>query len=68
MPPAGQTGGREIYVEFLRHGGFIKATAIDPVSGIEASIVGPAGAAREALSAAAVRKLQFVLTREGRGD
>jgi hypothetical protein len=67
MPPAGQPGGREIYVEFLQQGGFIKATAIDPVTGIEASIVGPAGAAREALSAAAIRKLQFVLSRKSGG-
>ena len=64
MPPAGQSGGREVYVEFLQQGGFVKATAIDPASGIEASVMGPAGAAREALSAAAIRKLQYVLARK----
>ena len=35
---------REIYVEFVVQGNFVKATAIDPVTGTEASIMGPAGA------------------------
>jgi hypothetical protein len=63
MPSPGHPGGREVYVEFLQQGNVVKATAIDPASGIEASVIGPAGAAREALSAAAIRKLQYVLAR-----
>ena len=37
-------GSREIFIEFVVQGAFVKATAIDPVSGLEASIVGPARA------------------------
>ena len=53
--------GGEIYVEFVVQGSVVKATAIDPTSGIEASVIGPAGAARAALTDAAIRKLKFVL-------
>ena len=67
MPPAGHPGGREVYVEFLQQGGFVKATAIDPSSGLEASVMGPAGAPRETLSAAAIRKLQYVLAKKAGG-
>jgi hypothetical protein len=52
---------REIFVEFVVHGNTVKATAIDSVSGLEASIVGPAKAGREALTQAAIRKLEYVL-------
>lgn len=52
--------GREIYVEFVVQGAFVKATAIDAASGLEASIVGPANAPRATLSAAALRKLDYV--------
>jgi len=54
---------REIYVEFVVQGAYVKATAIDGASGLEASVVGPAGASREALSAAALRKLEYVRKR-----
>lgn len=54
--------GSEIYFEFLVQGNVVKATAIDPVTGTEACVVGPAAAsAREALKATAARKLAFVL-------
>jgi hypothetical protein len=52
---------REIFVEFVVHGNTVKATAIDSVTGTEASIVGPARAGREALTQAAIRKLEYVL-------
>lgn len=55
------SGKREIFVEFVVHGNTVKATAIDSVTGMEASIVGPATAGRDALSQAAVRKLEYVL-------
>jgi hypothetical protein len=43
-----------------------KVSAVDPVTGIEASIVGPADAGRETLSRNAVAKLKYVLAkREG---
>ena len=60
MPP----GGNEIYVEFIAQGAFVKATAIDSKTGTEASIVGPANAARADLAAAAARKLEYVLKKQ----
>jgi len=62
MPPS----GNEIYVEFVVQGAFIKATAIHAATGIEASIVGPSNAGRADLSAAAVRKLDYVLKKRKR--
>jgi len=52
--------GKEIFVEFIRQGNAVKATAIDPDSGLEASIVGPATAPQAALAEAARRKLEFL--------
>lgn len=54
----------EILIEFIVQGNVVKATAIDAASGVEASIVGPANAPREALSQAAVRKLKYVLEKK----
>ena len=55
---------REIYVEFVVQGNFIKATAIDAVTATEASIVGPANAPRETLAEAAARKLKYVMAKK----
>jgi hypothetical protein len=64
--PAGRGG--EIYFEFKMQGNVVKATAIDPKSGTEVSVIGPANAgAREALRAAAHRKLLYVLKKK-RGE
>jgi hypothetical protein len=60
MPPR----GAEVYIEFIVQGAFVKATAIDSKTGTEASIMGPAGAARADLSAAALRKLEYVLKKQ----
>ncbi len=62
---ARQTGKSEILIEFIVQGNVIKVTAIDAASGVEASIVGPANAAREALSHAAVKKLKYVMQKKG---
>jgi hypothetical protein len=51
---------REIFVEFVTLGNTVKATAIDPDTGLEASIVGPANAPRSTLAEAARRKLEYV--------
>ncbi len=51
---------REIFVEFIQMGNSVKATAIDPDTGLEASIVGPANAPRSTLVEAARRKLEYV--------
>lgn len=56
--------GGEIYVEFVILGNTVKATAIDPVSGVEASIVGPASAPQAVLAENARRKLEYVLKKK----
>jgi Domain of unknown function (DUF6898) len=60
MPPR----GKEIYIEFVVQGSAVKVTAIDPKTGIEASIIGPASASHADLSTAAMRKLQYVLKKQ----
>jgi len=67
MASGPRPGQREVYVEFLLQGGFVKATAIDPATGVEASVMGPASAPRAPLSAAAIRKLQYVLAKKSGG-
>ena len=57
--------GREIYVEFVILGNSVKATAIDPVSGREASVIGPANAQQSVMADAARRKLEYVLKKNG---
>ena len=57
-------GKDEVLFEFVVRGNVVKATAIHAASGTEASIVGPANAARETLAQAALRKLQYVLTKK----
>jgi hypothetical protein len=51
---------KEIYVEFIALGNSVKATAIDPETGLEASIVGPASAPRSLLAENARKKLDYV--------
>ncbi len=56
--------GKEIFVEFVILGNTVKVTAIDSQSGLEASVIGPAGAARAALAEAARRKLEFLAKKQ----
>jgi hypothetical protein len=46
---------KEIFVEFVILGNTVKATAIDPATGTEASVVGPANAAQAVMAQAARR-------------
>ncbi len=48
-------------IEIIRQGSYAKATAVDPVSGREASIVGPSVAPDGVLSQQAVQKLRRLL-------
>ncbi len=48
-------------VEFIQQGRFVKVTAVDPVSGIEAVIIGGAGQRQEILAQAAINKLEYLL-------
>lgn len=53
----------DIYFEFRRVGASVKVTAIDPKTGKEVSMVGPAAAGERALAEAAAKKLRYVLSR-----
>jgi len=55
---------KEIFVEYVMLGNTVKATAIDPDTGLEASIVGPANAPRSTLAQAARKKLEYVLKKK----
>jgi hypothetical protein len=56
--------GQPIYVEFVILGNSVKATAIDPATGTEASVVGPASASQATMAEAARRKLEYVLKKK----
>lgn len=56
--------GREVILEFTQIGNSVKVTAVDPVTMVEVSIVGPATAGRAILRANAVRKLEYALKRK----
>ena len=55
---------REVYFEHIAIGNSVKVTAIDSLTAIEVSIVGPVGAARSDLERLALRKLKARLARE----
>ena len=51
-------------IEFITQGRFVKVTAVDPQTGIEASIVGDARENETVLTRHAVRKLEYVLSKQ----
>jgi hypothetical protein len=59
--------GGEIYFEFVVQGSVTRVTAIDPKTGCEAVVLGPSGASRVALQAAAMRKLDYVIRKKTGG-
>ena len=63
MPTRLSKGGREILIEIVTIGAYAKVAAIDAATGTEISITGPADADRATLEAAAIRKLQFILSK-----
>jgi hypothetical protein len=58
---------REILLEFHRIGHLVKVTAIDPVTLIEVSILGPAATPEAELRRTAIAKLDYVLRRRRGG-
>lgn len=56
---------RAVYFEFTAIGASVKVTAIDAVTGIEVSVIGPASAAQAHLEQVALQKLKARLAREG---
>jgi hypothetical protein len=57
-------GEREVYFEFTAIGNAVKVTAIESVTGIEVSTMGPANAAQADLRQLALQKLKARLRRE----
>lgn len=55
---------QDYIVEFIPQGRFVKVTAVDPVTGIEAVIVGDAAQGQQAMARAAVRKLEFLIEKQ----
>lgn len=61
-----ETMASEPYIiEYVRMKGQMKVTAIDPVTGREVSIIAPAKIRREEAVKLAVRKLEYVMRKEG---
>lgn len=52
-----------VILEFITKGRYVKVTAVDPNTGIEATIVGDPTAGREALEQLAIQKLRYVLSK-----
>lgn len=51
-------------IEFIPQGRFVKVTAVDPVSGIEAVIVGDVRERQQVLTQNAVKKLEYLLKKQ----
>jgi len=50
-------------LEFIPQGRYVRVTAVDPVTGLEAVIVGDASQPQVVLERTAIRKLEFLLAR-----
>ncbi len=61
----GEGADREVYFEFTAIGNAVKIVAIDSLTGIEVSAMGPASASQADLQQLAVQKLKARLRREG---
>lgn len=54
----------EYILEFIPQGRYVKVTAVDPVTGTEAVIVGDAKESELVLTRTAVKKLEFILNKQ----
>jgi hypothetical protein len=59
----GGKGDRAVYFEFTAIGAVVKVAAIDSVTGIEVTVMGPASASKADLERLALRKLKARLAR-----
>jgi hypothetical protein len=60
----GEGADREVYFEFTAIGNAVKVVAIDSLTGIEVSAMGPASASQADLQQLALQKLKARLRRE----
>lgn len=56
---------RPVYFEIRRVGSYLKVSAIDSLTGTEVSVVGPARGSDAQLKATALKKLRYVLEKQG---
>jgi hypothetical protein len=63
MVEPGRVRLKQVLFEFVRVGHAVKVNAIDPVTGIEVSMVGDAKAGPETLKRLATRKLEYVIAK-----
>ncbi len=54
----------EILFEYIRQGAYVKVTAIEPETKIEASVVVPANLSQEQMQLQALQKLNYVLRKK----
>ncbi|MBQ7285749.1 MAG: hypothetical protein IJW72_05815 [Alphaproteobacteria bacterium] len=54
----------EILFEYIRQGQYVKVTAIEPETRIEASVVVPANLSREQMQIQALNRLNYVLKKK----
>ncbi len=57
--------GQSYIIEFVPWGNAVKVSAVDPVTGEEASIVGDPNATQEALTQLAIQKLEYIRDKKG---
>ena len=55
----------EYLLEFVRIRNQVKVTACDPETGTEAVIIGPANASKKELTDLAIKKLEYVMKKNG---
>jgi hypothetical protein len=59
-----QGADREVLIEFQQVGNAVKVTAIDTITLVEVSIVGPASSGEEILKHNVINKLNYVLSKK----
>ena len=54
----------EVLFEYVRQGAYVKVTALEPETGIEASVVVPTSLSQEQMKLQALKKLNYVLRKK----
>lgn len=65
MKPTNPLEGREILIEMTQQGQYVKVTAFDTKSLTEVSIQGPRSAGEAMLQRNAIKRLEYVLRKNG---
>ena len=55
----------EVLFEYVRQGNYVKVTAIEAETQIEASVVVPVGLTQEQMQIQALRRLKYVMEKKG---